>query len=141
MNGLLELILYFKLNLKHILIDGKAISFVQSFPNGLTGTNLNNASAVVSNCNQDSEAPFLSFPSFNNVNKNNLYAPNELGYLTWKDQQIQNSYGRIPIQSSVFAGINGGVMILFNNRSTNDIQNNNAIREKNKLIISHHSLK
>eukprot|EP01084_Bolivina_argentea_P134746 237573_1 len=107
--------------------DGKAISFIQSYPNGLIGTNLINASAVVSNCNQDTESPFLSFPSFNVVNKNNLYAQNELGYLTWKDQQIQNSYGRVPIKSSIFAGINGGVMILFNNRSTNDIQNNIAV--------------
>ncbi len=121
-----ENIIIFETKFK-IYTDGKAISFIQSYPNGVAGTNLLNASAVVKNCDQDIEAPFLSFPSFNIINKNNKYAQNTLGYLTWNDQQISSVHGRCPIQSKVFAGINGGIMVLFNNRSTQDIDNNIAV--------------
>lgn len=110
-----------------IYTDGKAISFVSSFPNGAPGTNLIDASAVVTNCNADTTSPFLSFPSFNVVNKTNLYSQNNLGFLTWNDQQIENVYGRCPIQSKQFAGINGGVMVLYNNRNTTDIEDNIAV--------------
>eukprot|EP01084_Bolivina_argentea_P287494 493332_1 len=75
----------FETNFK-VYSDGKAISFVQNFPNGVPNTAFMGTD-IPSGCggSQFQPPPILSFPSFNVINMTSQYANHALGYLTWGD--------------------------------------------------------
>ena len=111
----------FETNFK-IYSDGRAISFVQSFPSGAPNTNFMEA-ILPGGCggNDYMAPPILSFPSFNAVNKSNQYANGSLGYLTWKDTFSMATYDKVPLNSNELGGVNGGPVVLY------DATNMNAI--------------
>ena len=111
----------FETNFK-VYSDGRAISFVQSFPNGVPNTNFMTAN-IPNGCGGDDyeSPPILSFPSFNVVNKSNQYANGSLGYLTWANTFSTGNYGKAPLSGGDLAGINGGPVVLYDNTNMNAI--------------------
>eukprot|EP01084_Bolivina_argentea_P246392 412355_1 len=112
----------FQTNFK-IYNDGKAISFVQYFPYGATGTNFIKATPNA-DCAWGLEvSPFLSFPSFNVNNMTfQKYSNGLLGYLTWtnKGNEIAR-WGQTPIPTDDLDGLQGAAVVLYDNSSINAI--------------------
>eukprot|EP01084_Bolivina_argentea_P134748 237575_1 len=120
--------LIFETNFK-IYNDQKAISFVQSFPNGVNGTNYTSVDKVLYCYDGPTwyHDPFLTFPSFNTFNKTSLYSKHNLGYLTWNGVFSYPDYGgKTPLNAVSLSGIKGGPVVLFDENkisimvSTND---------------------
>ena len=111
----------FETNFK-VYSDGKAISFVQSFPSGVPNTNFM-AANIPNGCggNAYMTPPMLSFPSFNVANKSNKYANGDLGFLTWRNTFSGASWGKAPLSSGYLAGINGGPVVLYDDTNMNAI--------------------
>eukprot|EP01084_Bolivina_argentea_P025903 48162_1 len=112
----------FQTNFK-IYNDGRSISFVQSFPNGVKGTAF---SETKPNSGGDPNngpniVPFLTFPSFNIVNKSSKYASSNLGYLTWTHTMSTAKWGKAPVSSSNLAGLSGGPICLYDHSGNNAI--------------------
>ena len=111
----------FETNFK-VYADGKAISFVQSFPNGVPNTNFMTAT-IPNSCGGDAymSPPMLSFPSFNVVNKSSKYSGGGLGFLTWKNTMCNADYNKAPLQLGDLSGINGGPVVLYDDTNMNAI--------------------
>ena len=111
----------FETNFK-VYSDGRAISFVQSFPSGVPNTNFM-AAGLPNGCGGDDyqSPPILSFPSFNVVNMSNQYAEEKLGYLTWAETFSTGRFGKAPLSLSDLAGINGGPVVLYDDSNMNAI--------------------
>ena len=87
--------------------DGKALSFMQYFPNGATGTNFLNESDIPSNCEDD----FNPNPT---TSTNSLYAQKGLGWLTWAHTFSTARYGKGALTTEELGGVNGGPVVLYN---------------------------
>ena len=111
----------FETNFK-VYLDGRAISFVQSFPYGVPNTNFMGAT-IPGSCGGDgyTAPPMLSFPSFNIMNMSSKYANGRLGYLTWRETFSMASYNKAPVASDDLAGINGGPVVLYDDTNVNAI--------------------
>eukprot|EP01084_Bolivina_argentea_P025902 48160_1 len=113
-------IVIFETNFK-IYNDGKAICFVQSFPNGAKGTNYMTAGPNSAYSWGLDVVPFLSFPSFNVINMSSQYASSKLGYLTWTETFSGATYGKAPVPTGALAGLQGGPIVLYDDTGNNAV--------------------
>ena len=98
----------------NIYDDNKTINFRQYYPDKVSGTDYIPTNGVPNGCQGSFDpVPILSFPSFN-VNTDNLYGNNNLGYLTWGDTFSTAKIGKAPLPTTALNGINGASVVLFN---------------------------